>query len=96
MERYRQEGEERAMRLGNRGPIRFDHDGNLDPAIFEAYSRCGFYVFERLLPEEELKDIERDVADIAGARAGDKRRDGRPVRAARRSASTARRPTSAG
>ncbi len=64
MERYRKEGEERAMRLRNRGPIRFDHEGELDPVIVEAYTRCGFYVFEGLLHEDELKDIERDVADI--------------------------------
>src|ERR1700735_1199855 len=64
MERYRREGEARAMRLGNRGPIRFDAEGNLDRAILEAYKRCGFYVFEGLLHEDELKDIERDVADI--------------------------------
>jgi hypothetical protein len=65
MERYREEGEARAMRLGNRGPVRFDRAGKLDPAILEAYSRCGFYVFEGLLREDELKDIERDVAEIA-------------------------------
>ncbi len=64
MERYRREGEERAMRLGNRGPLRLGRDGKPDPAILEAYSRCGFYVFERLLRDEELKDIERDVAEM--------------------------------
>lgn len=64
MERYRREGEDRAMRLGNRGPIRFDAEGNLDRAILDAYKRCGFYVFEGLLHDDELKDIERDVADI--------------------------------
>ncbi|HLI78678.1 MAG TPA: phytanoyl-CoA dioxygenase family protein [Candidatus Binataceae bacterium] len=64
MERYRREGEERAMRLGNRGPIRFDAEGNLDRAILDAYKRCGFYVFEGLLQHDELQDIERDVADI--------------------------------
>jgi Phytanoyl-CoA dioxygenase (PhyH) len=64
MARYRGEGEERALRLGNRGPIQFDRDGNLDPAILNAYSRCGFYIFEGLLGEEELKDIERDVAEM--------------------------------
>jgi len=64
MERYRSEGEERALRLGNRGPIKFDHDGNLAPGIIKAYSRCGFYIFERLLGDEELKDLECDVADM--------------------------------
>ena len=64
MARYRAEGEERAMRLGNRGPIRFDREGKLDRAILDAYSRCGFYIFEGVLGADELKDIERDVADM--------------------------------
>jgi len=64
MERYRREGEERAMGLGNRGPIRFDADGKLDRAILDAYQRCGFYVFEGVLHQDELDDIERDVAEI--------------------------------
>src|SRR5262245_8885761 len=64
MEQYRREGEQRAMRLGNRGPIRFDRDGRLEPAILEAYARCGFYIFETLLGAAELNDIERDVAEI--------------------------------
>jgi ectoine hydroxylase-related dioxygenase (phytanoyl-CoA dioxygenase family) len=64
MVRYREEGERRAMTLGNRGPIRFDAAGRLDPEIVEAYSRCGFYVFESVLEADELADIERDVADM--------------------------------
>src|SRR5271166_3423860 len=64
MERYRREGEQRATALGNRGKLRFDSEGNLDRAILEAYSRCGFYIFEGLLREDELKDIEHDVGDI--------------------------------
>src|SRR5579872_3184063 len=64
MERYRREGEARAAALGNRGKLRFDSDGKVDRAILDAYSRCGFYIFEGLLHEDELKDIEHDVADI--------------------------------
>lgn len=64
MARYRSEGEARALRLGNRGPIRFDKNGNLDAAILDSYRRCGFYIFEGLIGEEERKDIERDVADM--------------------------------
>ncbi len=33
MAQYRADGERRAMALGNRGPIRFDANGKLDPAI---------------------------------------------------------------
>ena len=64
MVRYRADGERRAMALGNRGPIQFDANGKLDPAILQAYSRCGFYVFEGVLKPDELADIERDVADM--------------------------------
>ena len=64
MERYREAGTERALALGNRGPIRFDEAGHLDSAIVEAYSRCGFYVFEGVLGADELSEIERDVAQI--------------------------------
>jgi Phytanoyl-CoA dioxygenase (PhyH) len=64
MERYRSEGEQRAQRLGNRGPLRFDSDGKLDATILSAYSRCGFYIFEGLLREDELEDLERDVAEM--------------------------------
>ena len=64
MIRYREDGTRRAMALGNRGPIRFDAQGRLDVRIRDAYSRCGFYVFEGVLQADELADIERDVADM--------------------------------
>jgi len=64
MARYRKEGEERALKLNNRGPLRFDASGKLDSAILDAYTRNGFYIFEGLVREEELQDIERDVAEI--------------------------------
>jgi alpha-amylase len=43
------------MRLGNRGPLKLDAEGKLDREIRDAYSRCGFYIFEGLLREDELK-----------------------------------------
>ena len=64
MQAYLREGERRAYQLGNRGPIRFNADGRLDPAILDAYWRCGFYVFEGVLKPAELADIERDIKDI--------------------------------
>jgi len=83
MARYRAEGERRAGTLGNRGPLRFDSDGGLDPAIREAYSRYGFYVFEGVLAERELADIERDVAAMLArvpvTRGATLDRDGRPA-----------------
>ena len=64
MVEYRKEGTRRALELGNRGPIRFTKGNELDPAIRNAYSRCGFYVFEGVLGEKELAEIEQDVAEI--------------------------------
>jgi hypothetical protein len=64
MARYRDQGELRARALGNRGALRFAADGGLDPAIVEAYERCGFYVFEGVLGPDELADLEHDVADL--------------------------------
>jgi len=54
---YCDEGVERAMALGNRGPISFTDDGDLHPDIVEAYGRCGFYVFEGVVADEELQEL---------------------------------------
>jgi hypothetical protein len=61
---YRNAGTARALALGNRGPLRFDTDGRLDPAILDAYWEHGFYVFEGVLGAAELADIEDDVIDL--------------------------------
>lgn len=61
---FRKSGEERALALGNRGPIRYGEDGSLHQDIVEAYWRCGFYVFENVIGEDELADIEIDVQEI--------------------------------
>ena len=60
MQAYLAEGEQRAMRLGNRGPIRRTDDGRIHPDILEAYWRCGFYIVEDVLKADELADIEHD------------------------------------
>ncbi len=64
MARYRADGTRRALELGNRGPIRFDAEGRLAPEILEAYRGHGFYVFESILRDEELDDLERDLAEM--------------------------------
>ena len=61
---YLQAGEQRALTLGNRGPIRFTADGQVHPDILAAYWRCGFYVFENVLNQAELADIEADFHTI--------------------------------
>lgn len=61
---YCAEGEMRAHNLGNRGPIRFTSDGHLDPSIIEAYEQFGFYVFEKVIGEEELQECRVEVDDL--------------------------------
>ena len=64
MARYRDAGTQRALALGNRGPLRFEADGALPREIRDAYSRCGFYVFTSVLGADELEDLERDVNEL--------------------------------
>ncbi len=61
---YLRAGLERAYALDNRGPIRFDEDGELHRDILDAYWRYGFYVFENVLQADELADIEADVREV--------------------------------
>lgn len=61
LDEYFADGEQRALALDNRGPVRFIGDGVLHPDISEAYWKYGFYVFEAVLGDEELADIERDL-----------------------------------
>ena len=44
MQYYLKAGEERALRLPNRGPLRFNKDGTLDQEIMDSYSENGFYI----------------------------------------------------
>lgn len=61
---YMLDGQERALSLPNRGPVRFNEDGFLDRDILDAYSKYGFYVFEGVIGEQELADIEEDYAEL--------------------------------
>lgn len=54
---YCEAGRERAMRLGNRGAMRFDADGRLAQDILDAYFETGFYVFEGVLDEAEVAEL---------------------------------------
>ncbi|MEM7253872.1 MAG: phytanoyl-CoA dioxygenase family protein [Pseudomonadota bacterium] len=62
--RYRKEGTERAMALGNRGPVRYGDDGKIHPDILAKYDECGFYIFEGVYRQAERDDIEADVAEM--------------------------------
>jgi len=64
MRDYLIEGQKRALEMDNRGPITFDADGKLDPAIREAYSKYGFYIFTDAISADELADLQNDIADM--------------------------------
>lgn len=62
MREYLMAGEQAALALDNRGPMRFDDTGGLDQRILNAYSKYGFYIFENVLAQQELADIRADLA----------------------------------
>ena len=64
MEAYLLDGEKRALELGNRGPIKFDENGELSKEIREAYSKNGFYIFENVIDAKELEDIKEDLEQL--------------------------------
>ena len=64
MRDYLWAGLEAAQQLPNRGPIRFDDQGELAADIREAYSQYGFYVFESVLNAEELSDIHQEFEQM--------------------------------
>ena len=55
-------GLDRAASLGNRGPARFSEGGKLAPDILEAFWRTGFYVFEGLIDQAEIRVLQNDMS----------------------------------
>ena len=64
MREYLIEGQKRALALPNRGPLRFDQQGNIHPDILDAYSTYGFYVLEGVLSPEEINDLKHDLEEM--------------------------------
>ena len=64
MELYLKEGEKKALDLNNRGPIKFDDNGNLCKEIRKSYSEYGFYIFENVIDPKELNDIKEDLENL--------------------------------
>ena len=64
VEKYLKAGEKKAFKLGNRGPISFNSQGLLSKDIIDAYSKFGFYIFENVINESELNDIEKDLDSL--------------------------------
>jgi hypothetical protein len=61
---YCEQGEAAALRLGNRGPLRFLPCGRLHPDIVQAYWRCGFYVLEGAIESDELNQLTNDFEEL--------------------------------
>lgn len=61
---YLDDGAERAMTLGNRGPLRFAEDGAIHPDIIDTYWRFGFYVLEGVLDTAEVRELQSDFAHL--------------------------------
>jgi hypothetical protein len=59
-----EQGAARARALGNRGPLRFDERGAPSPEILEAYHETGFYVFEGAIEDDELAELDRELAAL--------------------------------
>ena len=60
-EDYYTAGQEAALAMKNRGPIRFTDDGQLHPDILDAYWEHGFYVFENVVRASELAELQADL-----------------------------------
>jgi len=64
IESYFDGGAHRARALGNRGPLRLDAAGRLDPKILDGYRTLGFYVFEDVIDADELGELDRDLTAL--------------------------------
>ena len=51
---------ERAMSLGNRGPLRLTPQGEVHPEILAAYWRYGFYVLTDVLAQDEIEELKSE------------------------------------
>ena len=80
---YLLEGQAKALSMPNRGPLRFDENGEVAPDILNAYNEYGFYIFEGALSQEELADIKADLEAIRenfpAHMGADKDKHGRPA-----------------
>ena len=61
---YLAAGRQRAIALGNRGPLRLTGTGALHPDILAAYQEHGFYVFENLINEAELAELRAGIDEM--------------------------------
>jgi len=62
--RYLEAGEKRALALQNRGPLRFESSGQIARDIREAYEQYGFYIFEGVVNEQEISEVETQLNEV--------------------------------
>lgn len=58
---YVDQGEDLALRLGNRGPLRLTSTGELHPDIVASYRKHGFYVLQDVLGRQEVDELRGDI-----------------------------------
>lgn len=64
MRAYLDDGKKRALRLPNRGPIKYDENGEITTEILDAYWQYGFYVFTDVLSMDEVEELRADVERV--------------------------------
>jgi ectoine hydroxylase-related dioxygenase (phytanoyl-CoA dioxygenase family) len=64
MSRYIKTGEEIASNIDNRGPLVLTKNGKLQSDILEAYWEHGFYIFENVIDEREVKELRGDANNM--------------------------------
>jgi ectoine hydroxylase-related dioxygenase (phytanoyl-CoA dioxygenase family) len=64
MSRYIKTGEEIASNIDNRGPLVLTKNGKLQSDILEAYWEHGFYIFENVIDEQEIKELRGDANNM--------------------------------
>jgi hypothetical protein len=78
-----EDGRQRALALGNRGPMRWDGEGRLAADIVDSYRRNGFYVFTDVVAPDEVACLEAEFDQLLdnapAAKDGEVDRYGRPV-----------------
>ncbi len=83
MSDFFESGAKGALALGNRGPLRFEPNGDLAADILDAYWRCGFYVFEGVITDDEIDEIKTELFELLDraptGRDADTDRHGRPA-----------------
>ncbi len=57
-------GEAAALQLDNRGPVRYDANGEIHKDILRAYSQYGFYVFTNLIADAEIEDLRTEMNSV--------------------------------